>query len=89
MRSVRAKLIELLAQGIFYAEKTNVDNAIKFTYAAVVDYLMANGVTMQKQGKWIRHRNGHIECPCCNTMYERLEPRNFCSECGCKMNAEE
>ena len=89
MPDVRNELIELLAQGIYYAEKTNVDNAIHFTFAAVVDYLMANGVTLQKRGHWIIHRNGFIECPHCHLVYEQLEPKNFCPNCGCKMNAED
>lgn len=57
----------------------------------LVDYLIANNVVIQKQGRWIDH-----VCSCCGEVNPTLDMNgwgdyvsqntNYCGNCGAKMN---
>ena len=56
------------------------------------DYLLANGVIVQKQGEWQVHQNDecwHYDCPFCDDGYatkgKDLTPPNYCGNCGAKL----
>lgn len=63
------------------------------TYESYADYLLANGVIVQKQGEWKIHQNDgywHYDCPFCDDGYATKgkdnTPPNFCGNCGAKMD---
>lgn len=57
---------------------------------ALADYLIENGVTVQKKGKWVDH-----VCSCCGKVNPTLDMNgwgdyvskntNYCSNCGADM----
>lgn len=80
---MREKLIELLNEApTDYDGNRNV--------GVIADHLIANGVTVQKKGKWVDH-----VCSCCGKVNPTLdmngwgdyvsENTNYCSNCGADM----
>ena len=55
-----------------------------------VDYLIENGVTIQKRGKWV-HKNKEMYCSVCNEealMDEIYYESPHCPDCGAIMGEE-
>jgi predicted amidophosphoribosyltransferase len=78
----REKLIELLDIIIQPGEKTLGD---------IADHLLANGVTVQKHGRW-RNEWGNWrnrECSVCGAVYTWDITLRLCPNCGAKMDMEE
>ena len=42
-----------------------------------------------KQGEWIDLPRKMFKCSECGQIYQVLEPKNFCSNCGCQMKGAE
>ena len=69
------------------------DDAKGCRYAIMADLLIANGVTVQKKGKWIDHA-----CSCCGKVNPTLdmndwgdyvsENTNYCGNCGADMRGD-
>lgn len=80
----RDRLIEILKVPIH--PKIGVDPA-----GVVADYLLANGVIVQKQGKWgsapIKEKGYDSKtiptCTCCG--YQSFITYTYCPECGAKL----
>ena len=62
----------------------------------LADYLIANGVTVQKHGRWVKCGN-YNRCSECNGQMPFLpehggalspEQTNYCPHCGAKMDGE-
>ena len=79
MDNTRAKLIELFAV-----------TSLEFEEAVTLaDYLIANGVTLHKHGRWIVHNKGQnnwVECSECNTVGSPFWKR--CPICEAKMEVD-
>ena len=88
--SDREKLIKLISWFCRGASLEDVQPPYGFENLA--DYLITNGVTFQKEGKWMKDTDidskyyGWI-CPGCGQHF--LECTPYCSECGTKMCLEE
>lgn len=50
-----------------------------------VDYLIANGVTVQRHGHWIEGLDGSVMCSECGQVI-RYEIGYYCPRCGAIMN---
>ena len=80
----REKLIELI-------EKWNKDEfAISYASDELADYLIANGVVVQKQGKWVLKetlvRSPFAKNAYCSECYEETPSLlNYCPNCGAFM----
>ena len=80
--SDREKLIEILSIPIF--PHLDADPA-----EVVADYLIDNGVMVQKQGRWKQAR--HTEAPlyiCSKCDKSEYKQHNYCPNCGAKMDKE-
>jgi formylmethanofuran dehydrogenase subunit E len=88
----RKRLVEILesAESAFYwnsSDKTFVEK--------IADYLIANGVTIQKHGRWEEYVNikGVVRCSECNDTYIYREWVDegkwyYCPNCGANMDEE-
>ena len=90
MTSDRDRLIELIeqAEGLKNNDFPSVEE--------IADYLLANGVIIQKQGEWKVHQNNeywHYDCPFCDDGYATKgkdnTPPNYCGNCGAKLKERE
>jgi hypothetical protein len=76
MDNTREKLIELLKSG-----------GVAFPISTA-DHLIANGVTVQKEGKlyWkpVKPGEWNLSCSACDSHLGCREGANFCLECGAK-----
>lgn len=59
----------------------------------IADHLIANGVTIQKRGRWLQEGNAvymwrHNCSLCGDPVYNKIKPYNYCPSCGAKMNEE-
>lgn len=52
------------------------------TMGQCADLLLANGVIVQKQGKWQDNHNGTFACSVCGSKASRM---NYCGNCGAKL----
>jgi hypothetical protein len=106
----REKLIEILHKGVrcpsviwaekdcYYCPAFSHEEKACDEYAATADMLLANGVTVQKHGRWEKkwHDNDLIgreyeECPVCGCMIsdtEKFWDCNFCPNCGARTDGE-
>ena len=51
-----------------------------------VDYLLANGVIVQKQGEWQDNNNGTFTCSVCGGKSSRMK---YCGNCGAELKERE
>lgn len=68
MPNTREKVIELLLDMPF---GNSTEEAEERHASDTADYLIDNGVTVQKQGRWIQRNKGQnnwVECSECNTV---------------------
>ena len=91
----RDRLVELIekARAAMKKEELSCDLARNFFFA---EFLLNNGVTVQKQGRWEEYVNikGVVRCSECNDTYIYREWGDegkwyFCPNCGAKMDKEE
>jgi hypothetical protein len=90
MQTDRDRLIELLRKS-----GASFENALP---EEIADYLLANGVIVQQQGKWKIKRDDcdfeYMMCSCCKEDFfpegcvVEITP-NFCPNCGAKMKERE
>lgn len=90
----RERLIDILYEGFYISP----GNDIKGTAQKAADYLIANGVTVQKHGRWIECEDSlmdvYYECSVCGEAFfldEGTPDENcykFCPNCGAKMDGE-
>ena len=74
MPNTREKLIELLSQVQYLGGLEE----------KIADHLIANGVTVQKHGRWeIVDFAGSVKCPVCGEVRAK---DNYCSNCGAIMD---
>ena len=83
MLNDKEKLIELLKKNLF-------DD---YDFEDLAEELIANGVTVQKKGKWIDHA-----CSCCGKVNPTLDMNgwgdyvskntNYCGNCGADMRGD-
>lgn len=87
--SDKEKLMELLTRELRAGAYFN-----RPRIAGFADYLIANGVVIQKQGEWIFGRNhgDFVEATCtsCDGMllvkwYDKIDKYRHCPNCGAKM----
>lgn len=94
----REKLIELITNSPYGARKF-ADCFFKETIEKIADHLIANGVTVQKQGKWFKLVESkhctHTDEYCDEIYYNCLEcdfasdwASPYCPSCGAKMDLE-
>lgn len=79
----REKLIELLMQ-----TSKELQERGGVTWYDFADHLLANGVTVQRHGRWEKAK--YIEAPvyvCSECGNREPLPRKFCPECGLMMEA--
>ena len=93
----RERLIELLSEN--FVEYSNVQliagnckiSAITLDADKMADHLIANGVVVQKQGKWIAVPSSDMvtgkayECSECKKMRFGSFKPNYCPNCGADM----
>ena len=81
---MRDRLIELLSHKQQYGIATEEPPEALYTIEnhQVADYLLANGVIVQKQGKWQDNNNGTFTCSICGGKAPRM---NYCGRCGAKL----
>ena len=91
MDNTREKLIELIRKPIAILPDKKFSPYIKFTltYAEeLADHLIANGVTIQKEGKlyWKPVEKGvfNLTCSACDSHLGCRESAKHCPECGAK-----
>lgn len=94
MTSDREKLIELVGQ--VQDCGCDVTDVVEMNYVAnnvLVDYLIANGVTVQKEGKlyWKPVGKGiwNLTCSACDSHLGCRENAKYCPECGAKFVKQE
>ena len=93
----RARLIDILYEGFYISP----GNDIKGTAQKAADYLIANGVTVQRHGRWEYHDTvctgdgleavyACSECHSCidEEAFEQLHSTDYCPSCGAKMDGE-
>lgn len=89
-------LIELQKEAIrLFMERQTDEPLTDF----IAKYLLTNGVTVQKYGRWIKGKNGVVYCSECgravaitqsdNDFDEVNSDEHFCYYCGVKMSLEE
>ena len=54
----------------------------------IADYLIANGVVVQKQGHYITDELGDVSCSVCGEKNLNIT-QNYCPNCGAKMVKED
>lgn len=99
----REKLIELLAKGCDYARDKCGDvrcdeceggNHNGCTLIYLADHLLSNGVTVQKQGRWVDHMVRDWRCSECGEPINKVrkvdgycydDKPNYCPNCGADM----
>lgn len=73
----REKLIELIDSARYWGSNTS---------AEIADHLIANGVDIRKQGKWIRQDETYTRFQCSRCLSENHHGYgNYCPNCGAKM----
>lgn len=87
----RKKLIQILTDS--FDAQYNQRGLIIPTYTA--DHLLANGVTVQKHGRWIEQEapnmDTYYDCSACGESFYLIEGTpvdniyNYCPNCGAKM----
>jgi hypothetical protein len=94
--SQRDKLVELIlnAPKISCIKGGQATGKQYQTFQNIADHLLANGVILQKQGKWKIKRDDcdfeYMMCSCCKEEFfpegcvVEITP-NFCPNCGAKM----
>ena len=85
MMDVRQKLIDLMLQvKVRLREDKVLLECIAEDYA---DHLVANGVTIEKHGKWLINPDGYYPyCSECGQEPKEREMTKFCSNCGTNMD---
>ena len=84
----REKLIELI--------QSAVDGCATYWAGLIADHLIANGVTVQKHGRWVvcyedwRKQIAGDECSACGfkSFGIGISHYNYCPNCGAKMKTE-
>lgn len=64
-------------------------NLLKFESSILADYLLANGVILQKQGEWVScgiDNNDMEIIKCSECGRKQFGYSKFCATCGAKMN---
>ena len=81
---MRERIVELLENAPYGTRKYG-ECFFHNTIERIADYLIANGVIVQKQGEWEEKEHGEFySCSCCNyTTDFRLT--NYCPNCGAEM----
>lgn len=91
----RERLVELIekARAAMKKEELSCDLARNFFFA---EFLLNNGVTIQKRGRWEEYVNikGVVRCSECNDTYIYREWVDegkwyYCPNCGAKMDLED
>lgn len=88
----RKRLIELVGKGIQEFGKSSVRG---FADEYIADYLLANGVIVQKQGKWVsapikdKGYDSKTIPTCTNCGYQSFITYTYCPECGAKLKERE
>ena len=91
----REKLVELISETLLWEDVT-IENVCK----QVADHLIANGVTVQKHGRWEIFLSDYddcemMRCSCCGSEFydgdnDTVDSTpNYCSNCGAKMTGDE
>ena len=79
---VREKLVELMCESPL-GSKTFEQQYYKSTITKIADYLIANGVTVQKHGRWL------LDGRCSECLENPLTThKTYCPSCGAKMDLE-
>lgn len=59
----------------------------------IADHLIANGVTIQRRGRWKLHKDGSGTCDQCGgtekNVWDYDSWQHFCGRCGAKMDGEQ
>ena len=91
MSNTKEKLFELVGQ--VQDCGCDVTDVVEMNYVennVLVDHLIANNVTIQVRGHWIKECKNRLKCSICslgrNTDVER--ELNFCPRCGAQMYEE-
>ena len=82
----RKRLIDILYEGFYISP----ENDIKGTAQKAADYLIANGVTVQKHGRWKFVDDYTGRCTKCHeeSIIDWEYEYKFCPECGAIMDGE-
>lgn len=94
---MRDRLIELVRCGYNYAvdKMARMDDGVLFAYSDLADYLLANGVIVQKQGKWVsapikeKGYDSKTIPTCTNCGYQSFITYTYCPDCGAKLKERE
>lgn len=88
MQNDRERLIELLHKAEDICDSTLDCDTCKYVLSGscktvlIADYLLANGVIVQKQGEWQDNHNGTFTCSVCGGKASKM---NYCGNCGAKL----
>lgn len=93
----RDRLIELCNEKINTMKFNNSDHWFDFTekIKEVADHLLANGVIVQKQGKWVsapikeKGYDSKTIPTCTNCGYQSFITYTYCPDCGTKLKERE
>ena len=76
----------------------HIESGKRITPVFIADYLIANGVTIQKQGRWEEWWPGIslimtgeemlYRCSVCDAKYATVENKRYCPNCGARMDLE-
>ena len=62
----------------------------EYSYEDLADHLIANGVTVQKHGRWKLNKSGSGTCSEChrtqNDVWDYDTWQRYCGSCGAKMD---
>lgn len=85
----KEKLIDLIGQKIESVWGVDDDDIMGIaceSFEKLADHLLANGVTIQKHGRWLGEP-GYFKCSCCGKYGGDCgyETSAYCPNCGAKM----
>lgn len=81
---MRDRLIEILLDGVTFTDEYKFPARKQAEYVA--DRLLANGVIVQKEGRWKGAGMGDYYCSLCCETYTGGNEYKFCPNCGAKMS---